>query len=151
MITTVNTTLTIESPAFADNGYIPTRYSCNGANVNPALVIKDLPENTESITLIMDDPDAPGGTYDHWIMWNIPKIEKIEENSMPGIQGKNSERENAYTGPCPPPGAPHHYHFKFYALDKKLDLSQNTSKKALLKAMEGHTIAFGELVGLFKR
>ena len=151
MTTAVSTTLLIESPAFAHNAFIPSRFSCNGSNINPALIIRNLHANTKSLALIMDDPDAPGGTYDHWIMWNIPPVEKIDEGSTPGVQGLNSEKENEYTGPCPPPGKPHHYHFKVYALDTMLDLPQNIHKKSVLTAMEGHVVAYGELIGLFKR
>jgi hypothetical protein len=151
MTTLVNTTLIIESPAFAHNTAIPHKFSCNGANINPAFEIRELPGNTKSLAFIMDDPDAPGGTYDHWIMWNIPPMERIEEDSAPGIQGMNSEKEMSYIGPCPPPGTPHHYHFKVFALDTTLDLDKNISKKYLVAAMEGHIIASGEIVGLFKR
>ena len=98
----------------------------------------------------MDDPDAPSGTFDHWIMWNIPPIDKIEENSAPGIQGINSKNQNKYYGPCPPSGT-HHYHFRIYALDTKLDIPEKSDKKALLKALEGHIIATGELIGVYKK
>lgn len=145
----LHTTLKIKSTAFSDNGFIPAKYTCSGTNISPELTIENLPENAQSLALIMDDPDAPG-TFDHWVMWNMPVKAKIEENSAPGMQGLNGKRENKYTGPCPPSGT-HHYHFKVYALDSKLDLENGTDKKALLKAMEGHIIGTGELVGLYKK
>ncbi len=147
----VNTkTLTIKSPAFSNNGPIPTKYACDGSNISPELQISEIPEGTKSLVLIVDDPDAPKGTFDHWVMWNIPVKDKIAENSAPGTQGKNGKGENKYTGPCPPSGT-HHYHFKVYALDTKLDIAANSDKKAVLKAIEGHIVASGELVGTYKK
>ncbi|MCW3070746.1 MAG: YbhB/YbcL family Raf kinase inhibitor-like protein [Bacteroidetes bacterium] len=146
----MNNTLTVKSPAFENNGNIPSKYSCVGANISPPLSIKNIPVNTKSLALIMDDPDAPKGTFDHWIMWNIPVSEAIEENTFPGMQGLNGKQECSYTGPCPPSGT-HHYHFKVYALDTRLELSQNSGKSALQEAMEGHIIGEGELVGLYKK
>jgi len=146
----VTATLTITSPAFKNNGSIPDKYTCDGTNTNPELNISGVPENAKSLALIVDDPDAPSGTFVHWVMWNIPVSSKIEENSVGGMQGKNGKNENKYTGPCPPRGT-HHYHFKMYALDSMLDLSLNTDKEALLKAMEGHVLAMGELVGEYNR
>lgn len=143
-------TLTIKSPAFENDSYIPEKYSCDGSNINPPLTIKNIPSNAKSIALIMDDPDAPKGTFDHWIMWNMELVTDIEENSAPGAQGLNGRKENKYTGPCPPSGI-HHYHFKVYALDKILDIPENSDKAALQKAMEGHILAEGELIGLYER
>jgi Raf kinase inhibitor-like YbhB/YbcL family protein len=149
MTIVINKTLTIKSPAFANNDFIPSKYTCDGSNINPELNVKDIPADTRSLALIMDDPDAPKGTFDHWIMWNIPVKDKIEENTSPGAQGKNGKGENRYTGPCPPSGT-HHYHFKIYALDTKLDLPVSTDKQALLSAIEGHILASGELIGVYK-
>lgn len=146
----ITKTLTVKSPAFSQNDFIPSKYTCDGANVNPELIIEDIPTDAKSLALIVDDPDAPKGTFDHWIMWNIPVGKKIEENSTPGAQGKNSNQENKYTGPCPLSGT-HHYHFKVYALDAKLDLPFNTDKKVLLKAMEEHILGEGELIGTYRR
>jgi len=143
-------TLTITSSDFSDNGLIPSKYTCDGANINPELTIKDIPKETASLVLIVDDPHAPKGTFDHWVMWNIPVKDKIAENSTPGIEGKNGKGENKYTGPCPPSGA-HHYHFKVYALDTKLQLAANSGKNIVLKAIEGHILASGELVGIYKK
>jgi Raf kinase inhibitor-like YbhB/YbcL family protein len=150
MAIVANKTLTVKSPAFSDSGLIPSRFTCDGANINPELIIKDIPGEAKSLALILDDPGAAKGTFDHWIMWNIPVKDHIEENSSPGIQGKNGKNENKYTGPCPPSGT-HEYHFRIYALDTKLDLPARTDKKTLLKAMEGHILSSGELTGLYKK
>ncbi|MES2515843.1 MAG: YbhB/YbcL family Raf kinase inhibitor-like protein [Bacteroidota bacterium] len=142
--------LQVKSPAFKDNEFIPTQFSCMGANVSPELTIADIPEKTVTMAVIMDDPDATGGTFDHWLMWNIPVTDKIEEGSALGMQGINSKLENNYTGPCPPSGT-HHYHFKVYALDTKLDLPADSDKSKLLAAMEGHVLSSGDLTGLYKK
>lgn len=147
---TILSVLSISSPAFANNTYIPVKYTCEGKNINPEIIIDNIPKGTRSLVLIMDDPDAPSGTFDHWIMWNIRPQGRIEENTSPGEQGKNSHDENKYFGPCPPKGM-HHYHFRIYALDTLLDLSHNTNKRMLQRAMDGHILASGELVGLFGR
>jgi len=147
---TVQSIITVKSPAFKADENIPVKYTCEGANINPPLLIGDIPKGAKSLALILEDPDAPKGTFDHWVMWNIPLIEKIEENSAPGKEGKNGMMKNKYIGPCPPSGT-HHYHFRVYALDTRLDLSESTDKKALQKAMEGHILAAGELVGLYKK
>lgn len=129
---------------------IPVKYTCSGENINPEISISGIPAETKSLALIMDDPDAPSGDFVHWVMWNILTDGKISENSAPGVQGVNDFGENKYGGPCPPSGT-HHYHFKIYALDTKLELPAETDKQGLLKAMEGHVLASGELVGLFKK
>ena len=145
-----NTTLIVKSTAFANNNYIPLKYTCDGPNINPALVIEDIPKNTKSLALIMDDTDSPNGEFTHWVMWNIPPKKNIAENSAPGIQGVNSNQQNKYFGPCPPNGM-HKYHFKIYALDIKLDLPLNSDKKVLVAAIEGHVLASGKLTGLYYR
>ena len=142
--------LIVKSPAFANNGFIPTKYTCDGEDVNPSISIEGIPDGTQSLTLIVDDPDAPMGTWDHWIVWNIPPSEKIEENSVPGVEGLNDFRKHSYGGPCPPSGT-HRYFFKIYALDTKLNLNANTRKKDLEKAMQSHILAKGELVGRYSR
>jgi len=144
------TTLTVTSPAFTHNGYIPVKYTCDGDGINPPLAVNDLPEKTVSLALIVDDPDAPHGTFDHWLLWNIAPTNAIDENSAPGEQGQNGRKQNGYTGPCPPKGT-HHYHFQFFALDALLDLPAGADKHTLLKAMEGHVIGTGVLIGLYKR
>ncbi len=144
-MTALKTVLAIKSPAFGNNGFIPIDCTSVGKNVNPALIIKGRPKDTESFALILDDPD---GDYNHWIMWNIPPRERIDEGSVPGVQGMNSNKENKYLGPCPSPGNAHHYHFKCYALNIKFDLPQHADKNLLLDAMDGHIIGYGELVGV---
>ena len=142
--------LIVTSPAFENNGFIPSKYTCDGDDFNPVLLINDAPEATQSLALIVDDPDAPMGTWDHWIVWNISPTEKIEENSVPGTEGLNSFRRHSYGGPCPPFGT-HRYFFKVYALDTKLAIQPNSKKNDVEKAMEGHILAKGEIVGLYKR
>jgi Raf kinase inhibitor-like YbhB/YbcL family protein len=142
-------TLKLSSPVFQHMGSIPARYTCEGENISPPLQIDDLPYETRSLALIVEDPDAPGGTFDHWIMWNIPAVNRIEENTAPGKERKNSKQEKSFTAPCPPTGT-HHYHFRIFALDTELELPDNTHKKDLVKAMHGHIIAEGELIGLYQ-
>jgi Raf kinase inhibitor-like YbhB/YbcL family protein len=143
--------LNVKSPVFENNTPIPSRYSCDGDEVNPPLTIEGIPSTAKTLALIVDDPDAPMGTFDHWIVWNIPPEGKITENNVPGTQGLNSAGQQSYIGMCPPSGT-HRYFFKFYALDAKLDLKPNqTHKKDLEKAMQGHILAKGELIGLYRR
>ena len=150
MTTVLNKPLIIKSPAFSNNGWIPAKYTCIGSNINPTLAISDIPNGTKSLALIVDDPDAPNGTFVHWVMWNIPITSVIDENSTLGIQEKNGKGENNYFGPCPPTGT-HHYNFKIYALDTKLILPIRADKNALLKAMDKHILASGVLIGLFEK
>jgi Raf kinase inhibitor-like YbhB/YbcL family protein len=150
MTVTAGTTLSVKSTAFANRHYIPTKYTCEGLNHNPSLVVSKVPVAAKSLALIMDDPDSPNGPFDHWIMWNIPVNAKIEEKSAPGVEGLNSRQQNKYIGPCPPTGI-HEYHFRVYALDIHLDLPTNSSKTELLAAMQGHILASGELIGLYKK
>ena len=142
--------LHISSPEFETNGFIPPRFTCDGANVNPPLDIYDIPPTAKSLALIMDDPDAPIRAWVHWLAWNIPVGSHIKENTLLKEQGINDFRENKYGGPCPPYGI-HRYYFKVYALDAPLTLSPDTSRNVLEKAMEGHVLAYGELVGRYKR
>ena len=141
------------SPAFVDNGAIPAQYTCDGRDVNPPLLIENVPAAARSLALIVDDPDAPAGMWVHWVVWNIdPKSVEIGENSVPpgAAQGKNDWRRNSYGGPCPPSGA-HRYFFKLYALDTSLSLGAGTTKADLEKAMQGHVIAQAQLIGIYKR
>jgi len=142
--------LAVTSPVFVDGGRIPLKYTCDGDNVNPPLNIKGIPEGTKSLVLIVDDPDAPMGTWVHWVVWNIPPKEEIRENSVPGTEGMNDFRKRSYGGPCPPSGT-HRYFFRVYALDTKLDLAPSSRKKDVEGAMKGHIIAEGQLVGLYSR
>jgi Raf kinase inhibitor-like YbhB/YbcL family protein len=120
--------LTVKSQAFENNKLIPKKYTCDGENVNPPLTIEGAPEGAKSLVLIVDDPDAPMGTWDHWVIWNIPPPGKIEENTVPGTEGTNSARKQSYMGPCPPWGT-HRYFFKAYALDAKLNLNSDAKKR----------------------
>ena len=145
--------LEIRSPAFSHEEMIPKKYTCQGDDVNPELVIQGIPEETKSLILIMDDPDAPIGTWDHWVVWNLdPSISRIEEDSIPkgGVVGKNSWDRNDYGGPCPPSGT-HRYYFKLYALDTQLALDEKSNKKAVEKAMKDHIIEQAVLMGRYKK
>jgi Raf kinase inhibitor-like YbhB/YbcL family protein len=143
--------LIVKSSAFKPNKPIPRKYSCDGNDVNPPLTIEGTPKEAKTLALIVDDPDAPSGTFDHWIVWNIPaSTSKIGENTVPGKEGMNSAKQPSYMGPCPP-GGTHRYFFKVYALDIELDLGINSKKKDVEKAMQGHILAKGDLVGLYSR
>jgi hypothetical protein len=142
--------LIVSSPAFENGKFIPRKYTCDGDDVNPPLEIKNIPKETKSLALIVDDPDAPKGTWEHWTVWNIPPTERIQENTVPGVEGLNDFGRHSYGGPCPPFGT-HRYFFKVYALDTLLNLSPNARKKDLERAMEGHILSKGELIGLYKR
>ena len=147
------TELHISSPAFEHNGKIPVAYTCDGHDRNPPLIIKNIPQGTKSLVLIVDDPDAPMGTWVHWVLWNIaPQTQEIKENSVPAgaVQGMNDFRKHDYGGPCPPSGT-HRYFFKLYALNSSLDLSQGSKKTDVEKAMKGHVIAESHIIGLYKR
>ena len=140
----------LTSPEFEHNGMIPERFTCDGEDVNPTLNIEDIPPETKSLALIVDDPDAPMGTWVHWVVFNIPVTSRIEENSAPGKQGLNDFRKLNYGGPCPPSGT-HRYFFKLYALDSELDLEEGVRKEDVETAMQGHILAQAELIGLYRR
>ena len=142
--------LRISSTMFRDNEPIPSRYTCDGENINPPLDIYQVPEETKSLAIIVDDPDAPAGTWVHWVMWNIPVTHHFKENEARGLQGLNDAGKHRYSGPCPP-GGTHRYFFKIYALSCLLDLPANTTKKDLERAMSNNIIGFGELTGLYSR
>lgn len=143
-------TLEVASSAFGHEGFIPSRYTCDGRNINPSILVKNIPPETKSLALILDDPDAPLRTWVHWLVWNIQPSRQIKENSAPGVEGNNDFGMNHYGGPCPPSGT-HRYFFKVYALDDVLELTGTVTKDKLEKAMSSHIIGFGELVGLYKR
>ncbi len=147
---TIIKTLAVQSEVFANNGHIPPKYTCEGENVNPPLEISDIPEETKSIAIIMEDPDAPAGDFTHWLLWNVSPTEEIAENTNQGISGMNDFGKTGYGGPCPPSGA-HHYYFRVFALDKELNITAGESKAAMLEAMNGHILATGELMGRFKK
>ena len=142
--------MNLSSPDFKNNGLIPKKFTCEGQDINPALLIQGIPESAQSLALIVDDPDAPMGTWVHWVLYDIPIISRIEEGSAPGKKGVNDSGPGDYAGPCPPSGT-HRYFFKIYALDKKLNLGEGLSKKELEEAMEGHILEKAELVGLYKK
>ena len=143
--------LKVKSPAFEHGKLIPKKYSCDGQDINPPLTIEGIPKEARTLVLALDDPDAPSGTFDHWIVWNIPaSTTKIAENSVPGKEGFNSARQTGYMGPCPPSGT-HRYFFKVYALDIELNLGLGSKKKDAEKAMQGHVLAKGELMGTYTR
>ncbi|HOX41059.1 MAG TPA: YbhB/YbcL family Raf kinase inhibitor-like protein [bacterium] len=141
------------SPTFGNNEKMPKEYTCDGNNLSPHLEIEDVPEEAESLVLIADDPDAPGGTWVHWLLWNIPPAQTvIEEGGYPegAIEGLNSAGSIGYSSPCPPSGT-HRYIFTLYAIDKMLELPSDSDKEALLLEMDGHILAKTELVGLYER
>lgn len=141
----------INSPAFENGKPIPKKYTCQGANISPELNIQDLPEETKTLAIIVEDPDAPSGTFDHWVAWNIHPSETIAENAKLQDQGLNGFGKKGYGGPCPPAGSRHRYFFRVYALDIKLDLSEGSYKTELLKAMKGHILDKAELLGLYQK
>ncbi len=145
-----NSKLKISSPAFTEGGDIPMEYTCQGQDVNPPLTIEGLPPETVTLALIMEDPDAPVGTFDHWIVWNIERSASIPRASNPGISGINSARRTGYLGPCPPSGS-HRYYFLVYALDAHLNLAAGADKATLRQAMESHILAEGSLMGRYQK
>lgn len=143
----------ILSRAFNNNGLIPTKYTCNGENINPPLEIVDVPENAKSMVLIVDDPDAPMGNWSHWVVFNIdPRVKNIAENSVPegAVEGNTTFGKPGYGGPCPPSGT-HRYFFKLYALKKTLAINGVGNKEILLKAMEGAIVDQAELIGIYSQ
>lgn len=143
----------LKSPAFEENEPIPPIYTCDGDNINPHLDISEVPTNAQSLALIVDDPDAPGGTFVHWMVWDIPpQIREIPEGEISegSIEGLNSAGRVGYIAPCPPSGI-HHYHFKLYALNKKLNVTQNITRAELEREMDGGIIEETELVGTYSR
>ncbi len=142
--------LDISSAAFKPNAHIPSIYTCDGKNISPPLNIDHIPTEAKSLALIVDDPDARSGTWVHWVAWNIPITLEIPENEITGMEGLNDSKHRHYDGPCPPSGT-HRYFFKVYALDAVLDLPEATTKSTLEDAMQPHILAFGELIGLYKR
>ncbi len=144
--------LRVLSPAFKSMASIPKKYTCEGEDIHPPLVIEDIPEGTVSLAIICDDPDAPAGTWVHWVEWNIPPRAYLEEGKHYGVLGVNDFGRLGYGGPCPPKGhGPHRYFFKLYALSENLSLAEGSSKAQLESAMEGKILAKAELVGTYER
>lgn len=140
----------ISSPAFEHNQRIPQKYTCDGENVSPPLVIEDIPEGTETLALIVDDPDAPAGTWVHWVVFNMPVKDRVEGGEVPGNQGINDFKKEEYGGPCPSSGT-HRYSFRIYALDQELGLSEGAGKRDVDVDMEGHILDQAELIGIYGR
>lgn len=142
--------LQITSSAFGHNQPIPKKYTCQGQDINPPLAISGIPEGTKSLVLIVDDPDAPGGNWDHWLVYNIAPTLEIKENSVPGTEIRNDFGKVNYGGPCPPSGT-HRYFFKLYALNDALNFPKPPSKKELEAAAKRHLLAEATLIGLYKK
>jgi Raf kinase inhibitor-like YbhB/YbcL family protein len=140
----------IQSPQFKDSELIPPKFTCDGQDINPELIIENIPEETKSLALIVDDPDAPMGTWVHWVVFDILPAARVPENSIPGKQGVNSAGGRSYHGPCPPSGV-HRYFFKAYALDAKLNLREGINKAQLEEAMQGHILVQAQLMGRYKK
>lgn len=150
-------TMKLESSAFSANGLIPSEYTCDGKNISPPLTWTEVPTGTQSLALIVDDPDAPRGTFVHWVVYNLPATltelpahVTTETDLSGGLQGKNDFRSLGYGGPCPPSGT-HRYFFKLYALDQPLKLPAGASKAQVLATAEGHILASTELIGRYHR
>ena len=145
-------TMKITSSAFHEGGNIPSKFSCDGSDTSPPLQITGVPSGAKSLVLIADDPDAPGGLFTHWLLWNIPpQTSSIAEGGAPkGVLGSNDFGKSGYRGPCPPSGT-HRYSFKIFALDHEIELRSGAKRSQLDAAMKGHVIAQGELVGRYAR
>jgi len=151
--------LVLDSKAFPKGGDIPSKYTCSGDDISPALSWSGAPQDTKSFALIVEDPDAPSGTFTHWIVYDLPagthelpeNVSKTDDLSGGGRQGRNDFRRLGYGGPCPPPGKPHRYFFKVYALNSTLGLPAGASKPDVEAAMRGHVIAQAELMRKFGR
>jgi len=143
-------TMELTSPNFENNMMIPQEFTCQGEDISPELHIAGIPENTQELVLIVDDPDAPVGTWIHWVVYGITPRDVIRRGEIPGIQGVNDFQRMDYGGPCPPSGT-HRYFFKVYALGAELNLAPGLSKSDVLKAIEGHVLEKAELIGLYKK
>jgi Raf kinase inhibitor-like YbhB/YbcL family protein len=152
-------TLSLTTTAFATNGPIPARYTCDGEDRSPPLTWSDAPAGAAAFALIMDDPDAPRGVFTHWVLYNLPRDARELSEGVPGVerlpsgalQGVNDFGRVGYGGPCPPPGPAHRYRFTLYALDTALNLGPRATKQAVLDAMRGHVLAEGQLIGTYQR
>jgi hypothetical protein len=141
----------LTSPTFTHEGMIPDRYTCDDADVSPELRIDGVPEGTVSLVLVVDDPDAPGGTWDHWVVFDIPVTASVPEDvGATGTAGLNSWQRTGYGGPCPPSGT-HRYFFTLLALDAELDLAEGATKVEVLAAAEGHVLGEAVLMGTYAR
>jgi len=153
------TKFALASTGFGDGDFIPKKFTCDGADVSPALSWTSPPQNTKALALIADDPDAPAGTWTHWVLFDLPEnaralpenLAKIPELPDGSRQGKNDFGKVGFNGPCPPPGKPHRYFFKLYALDGKLGLAAGSGKQEVENAIKAHTLAQAQLVGKYRR
>jgi Raf kinase inhibitor-like YbhB/YbcL family protein len=149
--------LALKINAFPNGSVIPARHACEGADVSPALSWTGAPAGVKSFALIVDDPDAPGGTWNHWLLWDLPATtESLPESFEPGsagVSGRNDSGQRGYSGPCPPRGhGPHRYFFKLFALDRpSLGLSDGSSRQALDSALQGHILAQAQQMGTYER
>ncbi|HEY6899112.1 MAG TPA: YbhB/YbcL family Raf kinase inhibitor-like protein [Puia sp.] len=141
-------TLIISSPEFIEGGAIPGKYSCKGEGLNPTLVIDQIPEDTQSLVLIMEDPDAPGEVFTHWVLFDIQPAGSVEEDTHQGVSGVNSRGETGYAPPCPPSGI-HRYFFHVFALDRSLNLRPGSDRRTVEEAMRPHIMAGGTLMGRY--
>jgi len=152
-------TFSISSSSFSQGGEIPRKFTCDGADVSPELSWTGAPAGTQSFALIADDPDAPVGTWTHWVLYDLPSqtaalpegVSKVDEVPSGGRQGRNDFRKIGYGGPCPPPGRPHRYFFKLYALDRMLNLKPGSSKQEVEQTMQNHILGKAELMGKYQR
>jgi len=148
----------ISTGAFAPGGQIPAKYTCSGDNISPMLTIRGVPPSAKALVLIVDDPDAPAGTFVHWVFYNLPpQTSQIEAGIKPdatlaegGVQGRNDFGRAGYGGPCPPPGAPHHYRFRLFAVSSQIAPESSTGS-AVEQAMQGRVVANAVMVGTFQR
>ncbi|MFP4473079.1 MAG: YbhB/YbcL family Raf kinase inhibitor-like protein [Candidatus Omnitrophota bacterium] len=142
--------LSVRSPEFGEGEMIPVEFTCQGPDVNPPLKISDIPDGTESLAMVVEDPDAPTGTWIHWIVFDVPIMGEIPRDSRPGREGKNDFGRMDFGGPCPPSGE-HRYIFRVYALDTILGLPEGIGKDQLMDALEGHVIEQAELTGIYRK
>lgn len=152
-------TMVLSSTSFKEGDKIPVKYTCDGQDISPALMWDEPPQLTEAFVLIVDDPDAPGGVFTHWILFNIPAninqfgegVPAQEQLESGAVQGKNDFGRTGYGGPCPPSGRSHRYRFTIYALDQSLNLKAGVSRKQVVDAIQGHILAQGQLTGTYQR
>jgi Raf kinase inhibitor-like YbhB/YbcL family protein len=148
----VTVALVVASSAFHAGARIPARYTCDGKNLSPALRWTHVPRGTHSFAIRLDDPDAPGGTFTHWTVWNIPaSTTAVSAAYRSRTEGRNTFGRIRYSGPCPPPGAAHHYVFRLYALNRMLALQRGASPEQFASALRGHVLATARLVGTYAR
>lgn len=155
----VSQTMTLSSPAFPDGDRIPVRYTCDGQDISPPLAWTEPPPGTKSLLLIMDDPDAPGGVFTHWILFNLPAgagelaeaVPRQGQLANQALQGTNDFGKIGYNGPCPPPDRLHHYRFVIYALDSPVELEAGALREQILNSIQGHILARGQLTATYQR